>query len=156
MRVFFFAGFAALSFAAAACSGGTEDTTLRRSPGAPARTQAPAGGGDDTSDEAPSSTPASTPSTPGDATSPAPSPEGGAATPAPPPAPGSCGAPKCFGLAGFGGCRATDGAGTLVTLACKDGACACLTGGQPTATFEGVVNSGEDARQLFVASCACN
>lgn len=158
MRVLFIVALAALSLSLVACSGGSEDTTLRRAPvNAPARSQAPsgAGGGDDATT---STTPAPPPQgTPSDSSAPAP--DGGAGTPSAPPsppAPGSCGAPKCFGLGGFGGCKATDGAGITVPMACQDGACACLKGAQTTSTFEGDVTSADDARQLFLGNCDCD
>jgi len=137
------------------CSGGTEDSTLQRQQTS-TREPASSKGTKSTGDTAPATTPP--PSTP----DPNPgSPDGGAAptpTPAPaptPPAPGSCGAPKCFGLAGVGGCKATDAAGDLVTMGCQDGACACVAGGQTT-TFDGDVNSTDDARSLFLTNCTCN
>jgi hypothetical protein len=137
------------------CSGGTEDTSLRRSQtAAPAHLPA-SSKGTTSGDTAPSTT--AQPSS-----DPAPVLDGGAApapgpAPAPaPPVPGSCGAPKCFGLAGVGGCKATDSAGVLVTMGCQDGACACLAGGQTTTTFDGDVNSVDDARSLFLVNCTCD
>lgn len=56
---------------------------------------------------------------------------------------------------GVAGCKATDGAGVSVTMGCQDGACACLKGGQTTATFEGDASSAADASQLFLSSCDC-
>ncbi len=139
------------------CSGGTEDSTLPRSQ-TPAPSHAPAASNStkSTGDTTPATTPpASTPDptpAPDAGTSPSPSP----APPPAPPAPGSCGAPKCFGLAGVGGCKATDSAGDLVTMGCQDGACACLTGGQTTTTFDGDVTSADDARSLFLVNCTCD
>ena len=136
------------------CSDGTEESSLQRSQTrAPTRTPASSKGTKST-DPTPSTTPHPS-------SSPVPVPDAGATpTPAPapvptPPVPGSCGAPKCFGLAGVGGCKATDAAGDLVTMGCQDGACACLTGGQTT-NFDGDVNDVDDARSLFLVNCTCN
>jgi hypothetical protein len=163
MSVFFtrWAGFTvAMAVAAGAlglvgCSGGDEDSSLQRSP-TPAGSRVPASskGTKSSGDTAPAATPQSAP----DPTPPAPD-AGAAPAPAPapaPPAPGSCGAPKCFGFAGVGGCKATDAAGDLVAMGCQDGACACVVGGQTTTTFDGDVNSGDDARSLFLVNCTCN
>ena len=138
------------------CSDGGEDSSLRRSQ-TPAPTRTPSSSkGTKSTDSAPSATPQPS-------SEPAPSPDGGATSPAPvpapaptPPAPGSCGAPKCFGLVGVGGCKATDSAGVLVTMGCQDGACECLADGQTTTTFDGDVNSVDDARSLFLVNCTCN
>jgi hypothetical protein len=140
----------------AACSDGPDDSPLQRSQTpAPTRSPASSKGTKSTGDTTPSTTPPPSEPAPtppaGSASAPAPAP------PAPtPPAPGSCGAPKCFGLAGIGGCKATDSAGDLVTMGCQDGACACLSGGQTTTTFDGDVNSADDARGLFLTNCTCN
>jgi hypothetical protein len=138
----------------AGCSGGPEDSTLQRSQ-TPAPTRLPASTKGTTSGD---TTPATTP--PASTPDPSPSPDAGATPapkpPPPPPVPGSCGAPKCFGLAGVGGCKATDSTGDLVAMACQDGACACVVGGQTTTTFDGDVNSASDARDLFLTNCACN
>lgn len=102
-------------------------------------------------DPSPPSAPPASPVPPG-------APDGGvttspdAATPAPV---GSCGTPKCFGVGGFGGCKATDSAGAEVTMGCQGGGCACRAAGHTTATFSGNVNSASDAAQLFLANCAC-
>jgi len=137
------------------CSGGTEESTLRRSQTqAPTRLPASSKGTTSTGDTAPATTPPSTPDP-----TPAPADGGAAPPPAPtpaPPAPGSCGAPKCFGLAGVGGCKATDSAGDLVAMGCQDGACACVVAGQTTTTFDGDVDSADDARSLFLTNCTCN
>jgi hypothetical protein len=69
--------------------------------------------------------------------------------------PGSCASPKCFGLAGIGGCKATGQDGALITMGCQDGACACLIGNQTTSTFDGDVATADDARQLFLTNCNC-
>ena len=100
-----------------------------------------------------------TPAPPAPSSDPAPTPDAGTAPPGPPlpPAPaGSCGNPKCFAAFGVGGCKATDGAGKSVTMGCQDGACACLTGGQTTATFEGDATNAAEASQLFLSNCDCN
>jgi hypothetical protein len=157
MRVLLVPVLAALSLSVVACSGGTEDSTLRRAPSSPARSQAPSSSGDTTSSATPGP---STPPGPAGSSTPS-APDAGSGTPAPPappavPAPGSCGAPKCFGLGGFGGCTAKDAAGVTVTLGCQDGACACLKGALTTSAFEGDVLSADDARQLFFANCDCD
>jgi hypothetical protein len=135
------------------CSGAADDTSLPRSQSkAPTRlpTRAPASSGDTTpTTTPPSSTPAPSPDA-GAAPAPAPAP------PATPPVPGSCAAPKCFGLAGVGGCKATDSTGALVTMGCQDGACACVAADQTTTTFDGDVTSGSDAHDLFLTNCTCN
>jgi len=157
MRVFFSALVATSALLLAACSGGTEDGTLQRQPGsASSRTPAPGtGSGTKGTGGAPGTSspgPGSSPVTPDAGAAPAPAPP----APAPAPAPGSCGDPKCFGVAGVGGCKATDGAGATVTMGCQGGACACVSGGQNTPAFDGDVNSAEDARQLFLINCTCN
>ena len=138
----------------AGCSGGPEDSTLQRSQ-TPAPTRLPASTKGTSGDTSPATTPpASTPdpsSSPDAGAPPPPAPK-----PTPPPVPGSCAAPKCFGLAGVGGCKATDSAGELVAMGCQDGACACVVGGQTTTTFDGDVNSADDARDLFLTNCTCN
>ncbi len=106
------------------------------------------GGSNATPTPAPPATP--TPSDPPPAT-----PDAGSTTTPPAPA-GACGNPKCFAAFGLAGCKATDGAGASVTMACQDGACACLTGGQTTATTEGDPTNAAEAAQLFLASCDCN
>lgn len=157
MRVFVAVVLAAASLSVAACSGGTEDSTLRRSPSSPARSQEPSTGtavDDATSSATPAPSSSSSPSPSGGAPG---APDGGAGTPVPtPPAPGSCLDPKCVALGGVGACKATDTAGSLVTMACKNGFCACLTGTQTTVTFEGEPNDETEARQLFLANCGCN
>lgn len=144
----------------AACSDGSGASTLQRSNGvspvrAPASKTAPDDGSHGGSNASPK------PADPTPSSDPMPStPDAGAGTPpvtppATPPAPGTCGSPKCFGVGGFGGCKATDGAGATVTMACQDGACACFGGGQTTPTFAGAVKSADDARQLFLTNCDC-
>ena len=138
----------------AGCSAADEDGSLPRAQtrsGArvPASTK-----GTTTGETAPAATPQGAPDK-----TPAPPDAGAAPAPAPapvPPAPGSCGAPRCFGFAGVGGCKATDATGALVTMGCQDGACACLAAGQTTTTFDGDVTSTDDARSLFLVNCACN
>lgn len=135
------------------CSDGTEGSSLQRSQ-TPSPTRMPASSkGTKSTDAVPSTTPPPS-------SVPAPASDAGATpppAPAPaPPVPGSCGAPACFGLAGIGGCKATDAAGDRVTMGCQDGACVCLTGGQTTTTFDGDVNSVDDARSLFLVNCTCN
>jgi len=162
MRVLLLAPLAAAALLVGACTGGSGDTTLRRSQdiesnestpkkpkdgskGGSSDSPTPSSSTSDTSDPAPAPAPAT--------------PDAGGATPTTPPAtpaqPGTCGAPKCFGLGGFGGCKATDGAGDSVVLACNDQGCACLTANKTTSVFDGDVTSGEDAAQLFLANCAC-
>lgn len=152
MRVFFFLGLSALSLSFAACSGGTEDTTLRRTPSSREGSQTPGGTTlpNETKSDSTSPPPADPPADPSPPAS-----DAGAPSPTPPAA-GSCGAPKCFGLGGFGGCKATDAAGQLVTMACQNGECLCLGGAQNTTTFAGDVASADDARQLFFTNCNCN
>jgi hypothetical protein len=41
-------------------------------------------------------------------------------------------------------------------MGCQDGACACIVAGQTTTTFDGVVDSADDARDLFLTNCTCN
>lgn len=138
----------------AACSDAGDASSIRRransdSPASAAPSKAPNDGSMGGSSASP--TPAPPPSAPAPAT-----PDGGATTPPATPAPaGSCANPKCFGVGGIGGCKATDGTGANVTMGCQDGACACLAGGQTTATFAGDVNSASDAAQLFLANCDC-
>jgi hypothetical protein len=148
-----------------ACSGGADGVTLQRGRSA-ASTRSPsatnaAGSGD--SDSTASSTSASTPApaTPPADSAPPGSDAGTGTTPAPAPAPaapalGSCGNPKCFGLNGVGGCKATDSAGDEVTMGCHGGGCVCFTADQTTATFDGDITSADDAAQLFLTHCTCN
>ena len=143
----------------AACSSGPEGTGLRRSNttggktssettssdrrGAPTTDDPPASGSDDGAGE-PAPAPAPTPTT--SSSSPA---------PAPPPLSGSCANPKCVGLLGTGGCKATDSSGASVVLGCDQGACACLTGGKQTTAFEGDAETVDDLKSLFFANCGC-
>ena len=153
-----------------ACSGGTEGTTLQRgrsastTPGVEATSGTKAGASNESSNasSAAPSAPAA-PTSPGSSAASTTSDAGTGATPAPAPAPpptpaapGTCGNPKCLGGNGLAGCKATDGAGDLVTMGCQDGACACFTGGQETIEFDGDVNSPDDAVQLFLTNCTCN
>lgn len=160
MRVFITPLMAATALLVAACSGGTEDSTLQRGRSA-SSTGAPTAGSATGSGSNASSTAGSAPAPappPAADTAPAGS-DAGPAAPAPAPAPaalGSCGNPSCLGGGGLAGCKATDSAGDLVTMGCQDGACACFAGGQTTATFDGDVNSADDAVQLFLANCTCN
>lgn len=145
---------ALVTLALAGCSGGAEDSSLPRSQTqTPTRLPASSKGTKSTDDTAPATTPppSTTPDAPDGGAAPSPAP-----TPPAPPEPGSCGAPKCFGLAGFGGCKATDAAGDLVAMGCQDGVCACTTAGQAATTFDGDVNSADDARGLFLTNCTCN
>jgi hypothetical protein len=168
MRVLFATLATATALLLTACSGGTEGSTLQRSRSlessrSPAATS-PGGSGDSTAASTAATTPA--PATPPAAdTAPAASDAGTApattpaTTPAPAPtsaAPGSCGNPKCLGGNGFGGCKATDSAGDVVTMGCQDGSCGCFAGGLSTAAFDGDVTSADDAAQLFLANCTCN
>lgn len=148
-----------------ACSGGPEGATLQRgrsasssrSPEA-ASAGASGAGGDANASSAPPSTP---PPAPAAGKPPADGDAGTGTQPAPAPAPstaalGSCGNPRCVGANGFAGCKATDGAGEVVTMGCQGGACGCFAGGQTTATFDGDVTSADDAAQLFLLNCTCN
>ncbi|HSO36838.1 MAG TPA: hypothetical protein VLT33_30135 [Labilithrix sp.] len=154
MRVLFILASAALVLGACSDAGGPSPIRRRASSEATGGAEAqqsdgtPGGGANaPTPTPAPSSDPS--PGTP-DAGSTTPSP-----TPPPPAPAGSCGNPKCFAAFGTGGCKATDGAGASVAMGCQDGACACVSGGQTTATFEGTVNSAADASQLFLSNCDC-
>jgi len=166
MRVFILPFAAMTALLLAACSGGTEGSTLQRSRSASSTravqdTTESSGGAPSASATPPSAPAAPPPSDPGPASD---TNDAGAATtpvPAPAPAPtsaapGTCGNPKCLGGNGLAGCKATDGAGDLVTMGCQDGACACFVGDQATTEFDGDVNSADDAAQLFLTNCACN
>jgi hypothetical protein len=157
---------AATALLVTACSAGPEGTTLQRgrsasssrSPEATTASAPGSGGGANGSSAAPS-TPA--PAAPSADTAPADGDAGPGTQPGSAPAPstaalGSCGNPKCVGANGFGGCKATDGAGDVVTMGCQGGACGCFAGGQTTATFDGDVTSADDAAQLFLVNCTCN
>jgi hypothetical protein len=169
MRVFFSPS---MAFAAAllvtACSGGSDGVTLQRgrSASSPRSPEAASEGGGasgaagsaNASSAAPST---SAPAAPAGDSAPADGDAGPGAKPAPAPAPstaalGSCGNPKCVAANGFGGCRATDAAGDVVTMGCQGGACGCFAGGQAAATFDGDVTSADDAAQLFLLNCTCN
>lgn len=139
-----------------ACSGadGPSPIQHRASTDPPSTAQAPKSPSDGSqggsnADPAPAPPATPTPSDPPPVT-----PDAGGATTPPAPA-GACGNPKCFAAFGVAGCKATDGAGVSVTMGCQDGACACLKGGQTTATFEGDATSAADASQLFLSSCDC-
>lgn len=167
MRVFIAAFVTATALLVTACSVGTEDTTLQRgrsasSARAPGGASGPAAG--DSNATSPPSSPAAPAPPPPPAANATATNDAGASTgpasgttPAPAPAAlGSCGNPKCVGGNGLAGCKATDGAGDVVTMGCQDGACACFAGGQATAEFDGDVNSPDDAAQLFLANCTCH
>jgi hypothetical protein len=157
---------AAAALLVTACSGGADGATLQRGRSAsssrsPEATgaSAPGAGGDANGSAGPPSTPA--PAAPAAGSAPVDSDAGPGTQPAPAPAPstaalGSCANPKCVGANGFGGCKATDGAGDVVTMGCQGGACGCFAGGQTTATFDGDVTSADDAAQLFLLNCTCN
>jgi hypothetical protein len=157
---------AAATLLVTACSGGSEGAVLQRGRSAsssrsPAATSAGAtgSGGDANASSAVPSQPA--PAAPAADTAPADGDAGPGTQPAPAPAPstaalGSCANPKCVGANGFGGCKATDGAGDVVTMGCQGGACGCFAGGQTTATFDGDVTSADDAAHLFLLNCTCN
>jgi hypothetical protein len=158
MRVLLFAAGASVLLLVA-CSDGAGASTLQRANDlSPARQPASKSTSNDGSHGGSNASP--TPASPTPPSDPTPATDAGTGTapttpPATPPAPGSCASPKCFGLGGFGGCKATDSAGAAVTMGCQDGACACVAGGQTTSTFAGDVNSGDDARQLFLTNCDC-
>lgn len=161
MRVSLLAPVAAAALLVAACSGGAEDgTTLRRGQDVTSgkESKLPSDGSKGGSSDSP--TPANTTpdSTPAPDPAPPSTPDGGV-TPTTPPAtpatPGSCGDPKCFGFAGYGGCKATNGAGQSVAMACDETGCACVTGGKTTTTFEANVASGADAKTAFLGNCDC-
>jgi hypothetical protein len=168
MRVFFspMLFLAMIALFVTACSSGSEGATLQRGRSAstsrsPEATGAGAAGsgGDANAASAAPSMPA--PAAPATDTTPADGDAGPGTQPAPAPAPsaaalGSCANPKCVGANGFGGCKATDGAGDVVTMGCQGGACGCFAGGQTTATFDGDVTSADDAAQLFLLNCTCN
>ena len=78
------------------------------------------------------------------------------ATPPPPAAAGSCKNPKCFATQGLCGCKATDGAGNQIVMACQGGGCACLDGnGDDTNDFTATCDDQASAAQAF-QQCACN
>ena len=136
-----------------ACSddGGASPIRRRAEAGTAAPARTPGDGSQGGSNGSP------TPAPPAPASGPAPAPDAGPTPPTTPPAPaGSCGNPRCLAAFGVGGCKATNGAGTTVTMGCQDGACACLTGGQTTATFEGDATNAAEASQLFMSNCDCN
>lgn len=136
-----------------ACSddGGASPIRRRAETGTAAPARTPGDGSQGGSSASP------TPAPPAPASDPAPAPDAGPTPPTTPPAPaGSCGNPGCLAAFGVGGCKATNGAGTTVTMGCQDGACACLTGGQTTATFEGDATNAAEASQLFLSNCDCN
>ena len=177
MRVFILAVALMTALILSGCSGGTEGSTLQRGRSASSTPTVEATNGSGSDAPGASSNASSTsssPSAPAAPTAPA-APDSSAASsandagagatpgsaPAPSPAPapaalGTCGNPKCVGGNGLAGCKATDGAGDLVTMGCQDGACACFTGGQETTEFDGDVNSADDAAQLFLTNCTCN
>lgn len=99
--------------------------------------------------DSPVTPPPSTPSSPDGGATPAPTPDGGGA----PPANNTCTTPKCFGIGGYGGCKATDSAGNQIKMGCQTGDCACQGGSN--ADFAGDVSSTNDAVQLFIAHCGC-
>jgi hypothetical protein len=157
MRVLFASLLAVSALGLVACSGGTEGSSLQRQRATGDDGTPTASGGTKTSGSKTAPAPTAPESAPAPEPAPAMADAGAPPPPAPAPAtPSSCGAPTCFGLGGFGGCKATDSAGALVTMACQDGLCGCFAGGQTTATFDGDVNSSDQAAQLFVANCTCN
>jgi hypothetical protein len=169
MRVFILPVAAMTALILSACSGGTEGTTLQRgrsassTPAVEAAAGAKGGASNASNASNASPTAPSAPPPPDSSAASTTSDAGAGATPAPAPAPaptpaapGTCGNPKCLGGDGLAGCKATDGAGDLVTMGCQDGACACFTGGQETIEFDGDVNSADDAVQLFLTNCTCN
>ncbi len=171
MRVFILPLAAMTALVLSACSGGTEGTTLQRGRSASSTPAVEAANAASSGASNASSTTSSSPSAPAAPAAPdsnaassandagAGATPGSAAPPAPAPvpaAPGTCGNPKCLGGNGLAGCKATDGAGELVTMGCQDGACACFTGGHATTEFDADVNSADDAAQLFLTNCTCN
>jgi len=150
----------ALAFTAFACSSGPSAVLDHRSA---------AGTGEDATDPAPSrkDAPQAKPSGNDDApppsappAAPAPSasttPDAGPPPATTPPTPGSCAAPKCLAGGGLCGCKATDGAGNVVTMGCQDGQCGCFVGQDTTTTFDGTCDTQDDAVSLFVTNCGCN
>ena len=156
MRVLFAAFLAGSALVVSACSDGGENILRRQSSVAPERTPASntSKGGDESAKPTPDPSPPPPSSTPAPNTSPAPD-AGAPATPKPAPTPGSCGAPKCFAVGGYAGCKATGVAGEVVTMGCQDGACACFAGHQTTARFDGAPAGADEASQLFLVNCDC-
>jgi hypothetical protein len=147
----------------AACSANADPNSLM---GGGGRTRGYSTGDDQTSTPKPkpagSANNGSTPTPQPSSTTP-PTPTGSSSTPPPPPPPppapeGSCGNPKCAGISGLCGCRATDSAGNLVLLGCSDGSCVCTTLDQVT---DGPVDEGgacgdqTQMKALFTSTCTC-